>query len=57
MSIETVKSMKKGFLSFGNMLKNTQSLLMGHIFVIVLVVLIKYVTTWAQYVIIYSTSI
>jgi len=57
MSVTSVKSMKKEFLTFYNMLKNTQSMLMGHIFVLVFVVLIKYFTTWAEYVIIYSSSV
>jgi len=57
MSIALVTSMKRGFLTFCNILKNTQSLLMGHIFVFVFVILIKYVTTRAQCVITFSSSV
>ena len=57
MRAASVKSMKRVFLSFCNMLKNTQSLLMRHTFVLVFVVLTKYVMTWAQCVIIYSSSV
>jgi len=46
---------EKGVSEFLQLLKNTQSLLIGHIFVLVFIVLIKYVTTWAQCVIIYSS--
>jgi len=48
---------ERGFLSFCNMFKNTQSQVTGHIFVLVFVVLIKYVMTWAQCVIIYSSLV
>jgi len=43
MNVTLMKSMKMRFLSFCNMLKNTQYLLTRHIFALVFVVLIKFI--------------
>jgi len=48
---------EKGVSEFFNMFKNTQSQVTRHIFVLVFVVLIKYVMTWAQCMIIYSSLV
>jgi len=48
---------EKGISNFLQYAQEQQSRLMVHICVLVFVILIKYVTTWTQCVIIYSSSV